>query len=136
MDNDRFMTQRDIDECIFRKLYFALRYLNIYVFPCLDILHNKKVVLYGAGKVGKDYLAQIERYKECELVYWVDKKYENIDSKNIKVTGTDSFLNKAYDIVLIAVAKKEIAEEIRETLLMKGVPNEKIVWYEPKLLVS
>ena len=37
----------------------------------------------------------------------------------------------SYDMVLIAIEKKNIAQAIRNDLLLEGIPSEKIKWVDP-----
>ena len=39
-----------------------------------------------------------------------------------------------YDYIIIAVKKKELAEEIRSELMQKGIAGEKILWRVPARL--
>lgn len=109
-------------------------YLPRYYCNNIKQIIGKKVVIYGAGKVGKDYLTQIAKYEQCEIVCWVDKNYEKEHFEYRKVIGVEELIKKEYDIILIAVARKEIAEEIRYSLLGSGIPENKILWNAPARL--
>lgn len=102
-----------------------------YYFADSDRLQGKKVVIYGAGVVGKDYYAQISRYMDCDIVAWVDTYPEKYDYPHIKVLGTEKLGTIEYDILLIAVAKDKIAQEIRSFLKTRGVEGSKIFWSKP-----
>ena len=139
LKNDEFMLQEDIDRCLFYKWYFSSRYLlynefdaiQYYSFPHIEELFGKKIVIYGAGNVGKDYITQISKYEKCHIACWVDKNFENMGFPYREVIGVEQFLAKSYDIVLIAVEKKEVAKEIQQLLVEKGVLKNKILWYKP-----
>lgn len=88
----------------------------------------KKVVVYGYGKVGKDFVAQLKSNRYLNLVAVVDKypeKYNDIEIKSV-----ESIKGLVFDYVVIAVLKKAVADEIRENLLSMGVKEERIVWYD------
>ena len=44
----------------------------------------KKVVIYGAGRVGRDYYAQISRYSSCTILAWIDSYPENTSIRLLK----------------------------------------------------
>ena len=95
-------------------------------------LEEKKIVIYGAGSVGRDYYAQISRYTNCEIVAWVDSKPENYHYQYIKLYGIEILETLKFDILIIAVLKKNVVEEIYNQLIMRGIEKEKIYWSEPE----
>ncbi len=142
LENDRLMSQKDIDKSLVQKVYSIFEFclstkfdvIQYYSFPFIEKLFWKKIVIYGAGRVGKDYITQISKYEKCEIVCWVDRNYKNMHLEYRNVIGIEEFLKKLYDIVLIAVEKKEIANSIRYQLIEKGVPKQKIFWCEPNTI--
>lgn len=98
----------------------------------IGILFGKRIVLYGAGEVGRSYYTQISRYKECEIVLWVDGNSENVNYDCCSVNSIDSIKNIRYDFVLIAVKNKKAADEIKNCLIMQNVIEDRIVWIAPK----
>ena len=103
-----------------------------YYYPQVDLLQGKRVVIYGAGAVGKDYYAQICRYTDCEVVAWVDTDSEKYSYPYIKIYGT-SILNKIkFDVLVIAVKNEETAKQIHNQLLDYGISPDKIFWDDPR----
>ena len=94
-------------------------------------LFNKKIILYGAGAVGRDYYSQIIKYEQCQLVAWVDKNYSKYDYQYYNVKPVNYILKVDYDIIVIAVLRFELAVAIKKELLDIGIPEEKITWIEP-----
>lgn len=108
----------------------------LYYYGEIDKLQGKKVIIYGAGMVGKDYYAQISRYRDCEIVAWVDKNPQKHRYPNVKVDSIDVIGSRHFDRVLIAVENQAVAEEIGCDLVQRGVPGQKIYWSKPSLYVS
>jgi len=101
-----------------------------YFYP-KNFFHGK-VILYGAGKVGKDYYKQIKRDKKCSLVAWTDTNYEMLDkSLKKKLISPDAIANCKYDSVLVAIASRNTFEKIRDSLIARGVEEERIMWIAP-----
>lgn len=101
----------------------------------VESIQGKKIVIYGAGVVGQDYYAQISRYSKCEIVSWIDAKPENYSFEYIEVCGKDILSKIDFDILIIAVKRKEMADEIKSQLLAEGVEAAKIYWKAPKSCV-
>lgn len=116
-----------------RKMNFQNKNLFLrYIIPCKKMIANKNIVVYGAGRVGLDYIRQIKKEDICNEVIWVDKNYKNKDDfLEIKVDSPDEVMKNDFDYVLVAVNKEEVAYEIQEELLQMKVPLDKIVFQKP-----
>ena len=88
---------------------------------------GKKVVLYGAGKVGQDYYAQLCKYNDIQIIEWVDQNYSNYQFQYRKVESVKKLVNLEFDYLIIAVAKRRIAEEIVSDLISMGICKQKIL---------
>ena len=99
--------------------------------PFLKIGKGNRIVVYGAGKVGKAYIQQIISGSLYEVVLWVDQKYELYQRQGFRVDNIDSILSVKYDYVLIALDSEKRAKNVREMLMLKGIPDNKIIWCEP-----
>lgn len=97
-------------------------------------LRGKKLVLYGAGAVGRDYYLQIESDKRCEIVLWADKKWKDYKRARYQIDSPEKIKNVEFDYIVIAVKNKKTAEEIKEELVVAGIPENKILWIEPVIL--
>lgn len=96
-------------------------------------LIGRKVILYGAGKKGQLLYKQLtEGHKyHADILLWVDANYEKYQKDGLHIENPDKIGNVEYDQVLIAVAKKELAEEIKGNLMQSGVPGYCILWIIP-----
>lgn len=102
----------------------------VYKYSKEDSLHAKRVVLYGAGKVGRDYYRQLRMYTDIELVGWVDSN-SNVQSPYYKITAKDSLKEMKFDILLIAVSSSITATKIKEDLVALGIESDKIIFDMP-----
>lgn len=50
-------------------------------FPREKISKGKKVILYGAGDMGKSFYKQLKDTGYCEVVLWVDRNYEQMNKE-------------------------------------------------------
>lgn len=96
-----------------------------------DLL-EEKVVLYGAGKFGRDLYRRLQMDKKHEVVLWVDKKAESYQKQGLTSVHHVFEINRTeYDQIVIAVMAKELAHKIGEELISYGLKAEKIVWIWP-----
>lgn len=91
---------------------------SIYRFPYEDIPYGCKIVLYGAGYVGRAISLMLKALNYAEVVAWVDTNYmECQKGGNVAVENPGSILNKEFDFILVAVKSKEIFNEIKQFIL-------------------
>lgn len=93
-------------------------------------LEGKRLILYGAGKVGKAAYAQLKKFG-YQVVLWVDKNYEHYQSMDMLVTKPEEILHSEYDVIYIAVREQSVAEKIKDELSEKGISRDCMVWKEP-----
>lgn len=88
------------------------------IFPYSGIKEGDKLVVYGAGRFGQELMNFIKGQDKYSVIAWVDGigRVGNIEDYN----STD------YDYILVAVLMLEIAEEITNELIDKGIPENKI----------
>lgn len=110
-------------------------FINAYIFDNVELLKNRKIVIYGAGIVGQGYYAQLSKYTSCTIAGWVDRDYRNIHFDYSNVVGIEEIKNMQYDFILIAVKNSDTANEIRKQLRDMGIPKRKIIWENPRSLV-
>lgn len=93
----------------------------------------QKVVIFGAGKKGQLLYKQLtEGYKyHADVLLWVDTDFEKCRRNGLPVESPEKISGVKYDQVVIAVAKKDLAEEIKESLIQMGVPGYRILWINP-----
>lgn len=106
-----------------------------YAFPFPELAKVSKIILYGAGRVGMDYYRQIFRRDLAKLVLWVDKRWKEYQNDYTPVYSPEGIEDYEYDYIIIAVTKRELADEIREQLVQKGIGEEKVLWRMPVIAV-
>ncbi len=100
-----------------------------WVFPYYLLEKSKKIVLYGAGKIGRAYHAQLFESGFCEELTWVDKEYEKYAATGLEVESPDLIEQKEFDYVFVAIKNKETQGKITGWLIGKGVSPDKIRCY-------
>lgn len=95
-------------------------------------LFGKKIILYGAGRVGQDYYAQICKYQQCEIVAWVDINAEKISCDYATIYGLQWIYKTKFDYLLIAIEDEKVARKICCQLEGDGLNCENIIWDKPQ----
>lgn len=98
----------------------------------IDFIKDKKIILYGAGNVGHDFYFQLSHYNTCAIVAWCDKNWQNITNEFFEITSLQTAITQDFDVILIAVLDKRIAEGIKNLIIENGVDNTKIIWMKPQ----
>lgn len=99
----------------------------------LGRLQDKDIVLYGAGRVGRDTYGQMKEFG-FKAVLWVDREYGRYQKQGLPVSSPKEIPKCCYDLVFIAVEDEKVAEEIGESMAADGVPKDRIVWRRPMKL--
>lgn len=102
-------------------------------FPVTQVPKGSKVVLYGAGEVGKQYWKQNSEYHFCDIILWVDKEYKNRQADNYEIENPEIVKQVEFDYIIIAVDDYYIAKEIAIYLNGFGIKDEKYVWHSVRV---
>ena len=106
-----------------------------YSYDGIEKCDGKKIVIYGAGRVGRCYYMQFKfRFGE-KVVAWVDKNAYLYDEVYC-VNAAESICDVDFDIIIVAVEKKEVADNIIAYLKSFGISEENIVWNKPKRILE
>ena len=103
-----------------------------YRFANIEKLKGKRIAIYGAGVVGRDFYRQMFQMDQCEITAWVDKQKYGI--KNLVPIGKPEALKDVeYDVLILAVKSKTVADEIKEELMQNGIckKGSVVLWEEP-----
>lgn len=113
------------------RLYEPYFVLSRYQYPNILELTGKKVVLWGAGRVGKDYYQQLCKYQSVDIVAWCDSHPERCHSEYHSIEGIEQLQRAEYDVIIVAVKKEAMAREIQSMLAGQGCSGDRIVWRAP-----
>ena len=99
------------------------------VFPFRLVPQGSKIVLYGAGKLGKEFYMQLRDTKWCSVLAWIDRDYGGYDIKPPfdTIDHLFGYIEKA-DYFVIAIGEPGIAQQVSQTMVAGGIPQNKIIW--------
>lgn len=107
-----------------------------YIPPFKSIRPDDKVVLYGAGEVGKSFYRFFKLTRPGQAVLWVDRQYEKLQREGLQVQDVECLKSQAFDKIIIAVKFRNNAEGIISSLTEMGIAPEKIIWEQPQTLID
>lgn len=99
-----------------------------HIFPYHLFSRGERVVIYGAGDIGREFYRQAQEFDYIDVMAIVDKNPKDIDAPDIPVAPVGALKQLDYDAVLISVHGKEPAVQIRNQLVHMGIPADKVRW--------
>ncbi|WP_029545276.1 hypothetical protein [Selenomonas sp. AB3002] len=103
-----------------------------WTFPDYRFPRGTRVVVYGYGDMGHDYVWQIGHSDRLCLEGIVDSNISSYD-READVLPLEALDKLDYDVVLIAVREPEPAEAIKKKLRSVGVDRRRIYWHDVRL---
>lgn len=101
---------------------------EFYLFPYEQVKYNERIVIYGAGFVGKSYVRQIKYNRYCQIVMWCDKKESTRIKDGIQVDTPDNIVLYKFDKILISIYDDKVVKSVMEYLQGMGIQKNKIIY--------
>ena len=95
-------------------------------------LQGKKVIIYGAGKVGQQFQKEISQYGNIDQTGWTDKKLKGKAIGDCEIISLEMCLKREFDYVLVAVQQEKLYSEIR-CEISEYVAEHRIIWAKPMI---
>lgn len=99
-----------------------------YLFPYEKIPCNSKVVIYGAGIMGQNYLMQLLINNYCKVIALADKNFSEYKNMVVPVCDPKNIHVFDFDYVIIAVRSKLHLNELYDVLAEQGIKENKIIY--------
>ncbi len=99
-----------------------------YLFPYEKIPQGSRIIIYGAGDVGQEYLRQMLLTRYCEVLGFVDRAYAQCPVMIVPVYAPDIITSLSFDYVLLAFKMETFAADVKKILLDKGIQENKIIF--------
>ena len=111
-------------------IYSVKMYRPVYLFPFHQVRKGSRVVIYGAGIVGRSYVDCIKAGEYAALAGWVDKNYKE-KNQLYGVESPDIIFSREFDVLIIAIENERTVEKVKRFLLENGVSENKIISNRP-----
>lgn len=148
IDNDKMMGEQDTEllqnilsnNCSSKDLGYISVFLGIYcqnqelsmrnrgwVFPYDNVPKGSRIIIYGAGTVGRDYYSQVSKTGYCKIAAWVDRAYDRLDCNENCIESPEIIKYTDYDYIVIAIKDISVRNVVKEYLLSIHVQENLIV---------
>lgn len=116
--------------------YCAITYMNYffgnndeeeYLYPFTKVKKGSRVVVYGAGNIGRNIVRHLIDNKNYILNGWINSTIPLENTLGFDIKKVDDIRNLEYDYVIIATNRKIYVNQMKENLEILRVPKEKIV---------
>lgn len=97
----------------------------------LEQFKGKRIILYAAGQVGKDYHYQLKESNILKEIKWVDRDYKQYENAKVEIESIECILNEEFDYIIIAVKRETFAMDIKKSLIDMGIDADKLCWKKP-----
>lgn len=106
---------------------FQIHYERVlWEFPFEMFPAGSRIVIYGAGNIGKAYVHQLQLSSYCTLAMWIDK---NVEAEGVQ--RPESLRDCEYDYILVAIKNPDVVREVKNELKKLGIWESEIIWKEP-----
>lgn len=99
----------------------------MYLFPFEKVPAGSRVLIYGAGDVGIEYLQQIIMTGYCECVGFVDKAWDKMVKMVVPVFSPTDISKLSFDYIILAFKTDMYIELIYDILKEQNVSADKVI---------
>ena len=107
-----------------------------YLYPFTKVKSGSRIVVYGAGKCGYTLMKYLVDVRDYQVMLWVDQNIRRPALPTYKISSVRDIHTVDYDYIVIAVIMSNIAKEIRESLMLMGIPEEKIATMDSSVMTE
>lgn len=107
--------------------FSKLQYKNAgYLYPFDKVKNNSRIIIYGAGKIGRNIMSYLSKTDGYEVIAWCDSHAYGNEIDGHIVKSIADILSSEYDFIVLATNKTRLADEMRAILIRNGVSDYKI----------
>lgn len=107
-----------------------------YLFPFTKVKRENKIVVYGVGRMGHALMRYLLKTKFNQVVLWVDQNEKKDALLDYKVSPVKDILKVDFDYIVIAVMNAELVKDIKESLIVKGIDENKIATMDATVMTE
>lgn len=96
-------------------------------FPFQLVPRDARIVIYGAGQAGQDFVRQLQAVHWGKLVLWVDNGKSGEVVEEIRLSDSSKIHEMDFEFIVIAISDPHIQSEIRQELMECGIAESKII---------
>ena len=98
-----------------------------YLFPYERIPCGSRIIIYGAGDLGQDYLLQMKITHFCDVVAVADRNYLKYPPMTVRLIDPFDIHEYEFDYVVVAIRMQAAYSEISRVLHEQGIEDNRII---------
>lgn len=98
-----------------------------YLYPFKGVLKGSKIIIYGAGSIGKNIVSFLNNSSDFDMVAWVDSKVGATLFEKWEIRSVEEIKNISFDYIILATNRTMYIREMRENLKNMEIDDKKIV---------
>ena len=135
----RLQAELYITELLYKGINSRLGFLNenlLWIDPgwMEKLPDHSRVLLYGAGALGRKYYRQIRHCENLHFAGCIDYGYRTIKEDLFEVRNPEEWKGLQFDVIVITLKNVPQAQKVRRRLLEAGIEQERIYHFEQKEL--
>lgn len=104
---------------------------RIYSFPDDEIKWNSRIVICGAGRVGRQYVKYVKKSEKYQLAGWIDINNNNAWEKVDEPCEIGEIIKLEYDYIVVAFNDDRLLKQVKTDIMSRGVVEAKIICKKP-----
>ncbi len=105
-----------------------------FLFPYTKVKRGSRILIYGAGKLGKQIYAAVKDCDDYTVVGLADKNWNLYQGQETEVCAPENILSLEYDYIIIAIVYVNIKNQVKRDLVEMGVDADKIAEVDLSIL--
>ena len=98
-----------------------------YIYPFREVKKNCRVVIFGAGSIGKNIISFLNNTHKAEVVAWIDSKIIGYKLGKWETQPVNKIMGLQYDFIILSTNRTMYIQEMRNTLRDFGIQDKKII---------
>lgn len=98
-----------------------------FLYPFCNVKKGSRVVIYGAGSIGKSIVSYLNETNYYEMRAWIDSAETELSIGRWKVQPPKQLIGLRFDYIILATNRTGYIREMKDCLRRYGIENEKIV---------
>ncbi|MCR5621032.1 MAG: glycosyltransferase [Treponema sp.] len=109
---------------------------DVFLFPFSRVSRGSRIVVWGAGKIGRRLIASIAHSGDYDIVLWCDNDFKRPAQNGISVSNPDALHEADFDFIVVATIFADNSAKIKKRLLSMGVQEYKIATIDQTVLTE
>ncbi|HBI61549.1 MAG TPA: hypothetical protein DDY31_10120 [Lachnospiraceae bacterium] len=98
-----------------------------YLFPYERVPVHSRIIIYGAGTLGQDYLRQMQMTGYCEVIAMADRNHSQYPPMIVPVIPPERIHELSFDYVVVALRMAAAFSEVERVLKRELVDEDRII---------